>query len=325
MDTTRPCGCKGIRTCLICEQEFGIIRKDYLPDQNDRNSYVYCPWCNKAWSGWDVNLYKDHPNHNGTSVNFSGIFIQLDFLSCAEEDRLMKGIDEMSWAPSQSGRRKQNFGPKCNFKKKRLKLGDFNGFPAFTKFVQEKFRDVEILHDYQTIEQCSLEYNPTRGASIDPHIDDCWVWGERIITVNLLSDCVLTLTPYQGDSGRYNLQDIKTYPAVLNQDGKVISKNGTACVNNHISLENSPHDSDIVVRVPMPRRSLLVMYGSARYVWEHCVLRQDVTERRVCLAYREFTPPYLEGGTHESEGNVILDIARNFWSHEGNSVIAQEV
>jgi hypothetical protein len=30
MASVRPCGCKGIRTCLICEQEYGIAKKDFL-------------------------------------------------------------------------------------------------------------------------------------------------------------------------------------------------------------------------------------------------------------------------------------------------------
>lgn len=26
MDKPRPCGCKGCRTCLICEKEFGLSK-----------------------------------------------------------------------------------------------------------------------------------------------------------------------------------------------------------------------------------------------------------------------------------------------------------
>ena len=37
------------------------------------------------------------------------------------------------------------------------------------------------------MEQCSIEYRPETGARIDPHIDDCWVWGERIVQVWSLS------------------------------------------------------------------------------------------------------------------------------------------
>lgn len=78
----------------------------------------------------------------------------------------------------------------------KLSCGQFNGFPVYSKFVQEKFTKIPILKDYQTIEQCSLEYDPNKGASIDPHIDDCWIWGERVVTVNCLSDSVLTLSRY---------------------------------------------------------------------------------------------------------------------------------
>lgn len=30
MDHPRPCGCKGCRVCLICENEYGITKKDYF-------------------------------------------------------------------------------------------------------------------------------------------------------------------------------------------------------------------------------------------------------------------------------------------------------
>lgn len=76
----------------------------------------------------------------------------------------------------------------------KLAVGQFNGFPEFSQFVQQKFGNVPLLSKFQTIEQCSLEYDPSKGASIDPHIDDCWVWGERVVTVNCLSDSVLTLS-----------------------------------------------------------------------------------------------------------------------------------
>lgn len=184
----------------------------------------------------------------------------------------------------------QNFGPKCNFKKQKIVAGDFGGFPGFSKFVQDKFSLVPLMKEFQTIEQCTLEYNPERGASIDPHIDDCWIWGERIVTVNVVGDSVLTMTYLQEkDRNRYNLALAPT--------------------------EFSDFDanlSDIIVRIPMPARSLLILTGQARYQWEHRVLRDDVKTLRVCLAYREFTPPYLKGGVKCSETiDSIFDKAAN--------------
>ncbi|XP_058794155.1 alpha-ketoglutarate-dependent dioxygenase alkB homolog 4 [Phymastichus coffea] len=291
METVRPCGCKGIRTCLICEAEFDILKPDLASDLKKCQSYVYCPLCEKSWPGWDMNWYKQHPNHPGTPIDFPGVYIQLDFLKHHELQLLIKDLDSLPWDISQSGRRKQNYGPKTNFKKKKLRIGNFNGFPRNTKFVQEKLNEVKELEKFQTIEQCSLEYDPKRGASIDPHIDDCWIWGERIVTVNVLGDSALTMVPYRGNSEKYNLSYVENF-----KDTKLPEK-------------------DIVVRLPMPEGSLMVLYGAARYKWEHAVLREDVSSRRVCLAYREFTKPYLPDskGNCSNESLEILEKAKKFW------------
>lgn len=66
----------------------------------------------------------------------------------------------------------------------------------------------------------------------------------------------------------------------------------------------------------MPALSLIVLYGPARYQFEHCVLREDITHRRVCLAYREFTSFYLPtGDKYENNGKDVLDRAKLFWDH----------
>lgn len=307
LNQTRPCGCKGCRTCLICEVSYGISPPEYKLDK-DKGVYVFCPYCgNKAWPGWDFGIYKQHPNHTGQPIEYSGVYIDLNFLSESEENRLIHEIDRMPWSLSQSGRRKQNFGPKCNFKKKKLQLGDFQGFPLFSKFVQEKFEQIPILSGFRTIEQCSLEYNPEKGASIDPHIDDCWIWGERIVTVNLLSDSVLTMT-YNKNRNRYNLDCVENYPSVLNSEGAL--SDSREC----FKVDSGSSDKREIVRIPMPRRSLLVIYGDPRYNWEHRVLREDISERRVCIAYREFTPPYLKGGCRYDEiGEIVLRKAEEFF------------
>ncbi|KAB0795917.1 hypothetical protein PPYR_09978 [Photinus pyralis] len=289
MDKPRPCGCKGCRTCLICEKTYGITSKAFNFD-NTSGCYVYCPRCNLAWPGWSPKE-QVHPDHHGTPINYPGVYIQENFLSTEEEEDLLHEIDSVPWDLSQSGRRKQNYGPKCNFRQRKLQLGNFDGFPKFSQFVQDKFKDVHLLKDFQTIEQCSLEYDAERGAAIDPHIDDCWIWGERIVTVNLLSDSILTMTA-NSKPAKYNLDCVATYPSIVTGKPYI--------------LDNST--LDYCVRIPMPRRSLLVLYGSPRYDWEHQVLREDITTRRVCLAYREFTPPYLNNPI----GKQITDRATIF-------------
>ena len=89
----------------------------------------------------------------------------------------------------------QDFGPQVNFKKKKLKLDNFTGLPEFSKVLVERmWIQVPALSDFQPVELCNLDYIPERGSSIDPHFDDFWVWGERLVTLNLLSDTILTFS-----------------------------------------------------------------------------------------------------------------------------------
>lgn len=314
MTQPRPCGCKGCRTCLICETQYGADKYKIQLEFDKTKSYVYCPFCNKAWPGWDSDVYKQHPNHDGTPIEYPGVYIQLDFIREEEENVLMKNIDEVPWDISQSGRRKQNYGPKTNFKKMKINAGNFDGFPVFSKFLQDRFEAVPLLKGYDVIEQCSLEYDPSKGASIDPHIDDCWIWGERIITVNCLSDSVLTMTRYHGDTKKYNLHCAEKYCPLVKPDGS-INLECRDLDKTAYEASKSQDDLDVVVRIPMPRRSLLVFYGEPRYHWEHCVLREDISSRRVCIAYREFTPPYMQNGCHEEAGNLVRQ-AKTFWDHK---------
>lgn len=356
----RPCGCKGRRSCLECEQKYGAwcTAKD-VTEQDKAASLVYCPLCDLAWPGWDGDSWTVHPRHEGVSVRLPGVRILLDFVSEAEEAELLQHIDEVPWDTSQSGRLKQNYGPKCNFKKRKAKVDGFTGFPQFTQFVQARFNEVDLLRDFQTVEQCSLDYTISRGASIDPHIDDCWIWGERIPTLSLLSDSVLTLNRYQGEEQRYNLPDVKTYPSVVDEEGKVkdikqLEEFYKDCRDDSVSGSDGVHQEPVdnanktignavakdvpeddcggpvairvpegdcealpaIVRLPMPRRSLLLLYGAPRYAYEHSIMRTDLADRRVCITYRELTPTFLSCGPKKDKGEEIVQIARQFWDHK---------
>lgn len=89
----------------------------------------------------------------------------------------------------------QDFGPQVNFKKRKLKQDNFTGLPQFSKVLVERMWSmVPALSDFQPVELCNLEYVPDRGSSIDPHFDDFWVWGDRLVTLNLLSESTLTFS-----------------------------------------------------------------------------------------------------------------------------------
>ena len=51
-----------------------------------------------------------------------------------------------------------------------------------------------VVEGFEPVEVNVLEYKEDRGSNIAPHMDDFWLWGERIFGLNLLSDTVMTFT-----------------------------------------------------------------------------------------------------------------------------------
>jgi len=304
MNTNRPCGCKSHRSCTVCEAEFGIVPTaapiyQYIQDCTAQYEY--------SIGGDNTELEK---------LGLTGIKILPDFITQEEEDRLISDLDNLSWDVSQSGRRKQNYGPRANFKKRKAKKGQFCGFPACTKFIQDRFRTEPLLEGYRTVEQCSIEYAPEKGSSIEPHIDDAWIWGERIVQLNLMSSTYLTLIPFKGGDSKYNLQDVSVYPRIVEGEQVVYNPFNQKLSNNSYELKDMSDTENVVVKIPLPPRSLLIMFGASRYEWEHCVLREDINSRRAIIAYREFTPPYLPNGELQDVGGEILAAAENFWDED---------
>ena len=70
------------------------------------------------------------------------------------------------------GRFKQDYGPKVNFKKKKIKADEFKGLPFYSKFFIDRFNSLPILTDFIPVELCNLKYEQERAACIEPHIDD---------------------------------------------------------------------------------------------------------------------------------------------------------
>lgn len=117
---------------------------------------------------------------------------------------------------------------------------------------------------------------------------------------------------YKGDRKRYNLPLVESYKSLLLS--QLMEESALAS-----------EFADKIIRIPMPNRSLIVLYGAARYQWEHCVLREDIEKRRVCVAYREFTPPYLsEDSIIQSNdvGGMVLKNSKLFWDHSGRKLSA---
>lgn len=239
-------------------------------------TYFYCDTC--ADRAWLTNNHEHHVsgdiNRETESIAINGIYLKRECITEDEERRLVAAIDSADWIQSQSGRRKQDYGPKANFKKQKCKLGDFKGLPAYIRTTFTRLQaEHELLRDFVPVELCNLEYEPERGAQIDPHLDDTWLWGNRLVTINYLSQTVLTLSKPR---------------LTANEDA-------------------------IEIAIEMPPRSLLVLYDEARYEWYHAIKRKDVTARRLATTLRELTPSFMPGGdNYEAIGKLILTTAAEF-------------
>jgi len=156
------CACKGVRSCYKCE--------------NDPVTQNRIEKSSRAMRDLPVIIQ----NLSQSELEKLGAYVFDNFLTEEEEEMLKKEMDKREWVNSQSGRRKQDFGPKANFKKKKAKLGTFVGIPEIMFPFFERIREIHPhLKDYNPVECLFLEYDPENGAHIDPHFDDDWLWAHE--------------------------------------------------------------------------------------------------------------------------------------------------
>ena len=117
------CGCKGVRTCLVCEGQKTSIHVTKEPV----TSFYQCHNCGRILDEENICVDPNAPPlfTCGKSLRcrpttpalqarctvkglpFEGVTLVKEFVSCDEEEKLAHDIDRSAWAESQSGRRKQ--------------------------------------------------------------------------------------------------------------------------------------------------------------------------------------------------------------------------
>ncbi|XP_052023530.1 alpha-ketoglutarate-dependent dioxygenase alkB homolog 4 isoform X1 [Apodemus sylvaticus] len=285
----QECGCKGIRTCLICERQRQRDPSWHLSPQK-KCRFLYCPD-----TGWALGA--EGSGFEGWAFPFPGVTLVQDFVTPEEEAELVCLMDRDPWKLSQSGRRKQDYGPKVNFRKQKLKMAGFRGLPCFSQKVVRRMGRYPGLEDFRPVEQCNLDYSPERGSAIDPHLDDAWLWGERLVSLNLLSATVVSMSPEA--PGSLPLCSAPSVGPGAFEDSIVAPSRSVPC-------------QEVEVAISVPRRSLLVLTGAARHQWTHAIHRRHITARRVCATFRELSNEFLPGGKQQELGQELLQAALSF-------------
>ncbi|XP_015346947.1 alpha-ketoglutarate-dependent dioxygenase alkB homolog 4 isoform X1 [Marmota marmota marmota] len=286
-EVLQQCGCKGIRTCLICEgQRCGDPPWQLSPQKT--HHFLYC-----SDSGWAVGA--EDSDFEGWAFPFPGVTLIEDFVTREEEAEMVRLMDRDPWKLSQSGRRKQDYGPRVNFRKQKLKMAGFCGLPSFSREVVQRMGLYPGLEGFQPVEQCNLDYCPERGSAIDPHLDDAWLWGERLVSLNLLSPTVVSM--HREAAGSLLL---------------CAAPSAEALGDSVIAPSRSVPCQEVEVAIPIPCRSLLVLAGAARHQWTHAIHRRHIEARRVCATFRELSAEFSPGGAQQDLGRELLQMALSF-------------
>lgn len=176
------------------------------------------------------------------------------------------------WKDSQSGRRKQDFGPAPNFKKRKVKPSELPGMPVELKRLlttvmrevdRETVNSATELPPFVIAQASCLDYDSSVLSNLDPHVDDVWLWGPRVAGVSLLAGCIMTF---------------------VREDGAMVD-------------------------VHLPRRWGFVLSGESRYQWLHGIRHSGIQGRRLSITMRELAPG---AGIDEELQRTILDFAQRY-------------
>lgn len=183
---------------------------------------------------------------------FTGVTVLRDIVSPAEERELLRRIGAAPFVAAQSGKRKQHFGIRANFKRRRLNDDGFAGLPPFAHFLEARVRERAgrpMWRAFEATDVFVLRYDASNQANLDFHVDDGFVYGDPIAGISLESASVLRFVSCSSEEAR--------------------------CVQ---------------VAVPLPRRSAILLSGAARTVWQHGVAAGDIDVRRTSITLRTLAP-----------------------------------
>lgn len=160
-----------------------------------------------------------HPNFI-TAEEETQLVSALDSLERDAQDDEQLGQKQGCLTSSQSGRRKLDYGPRINYKAMKCKPPEPGGVPERllrSKALQRilEYRNVEtaandaakssastpardvflsgnVHRDFHPAGWFFQEYTRRKGSNFDAHIDHQFIWGDRILDLNMLSESVLS-------------------------------------------------------------------------------------------------------------------------------------
>jgi DNA N6-methyl adenine demethylase len=266
-DNRMVCVCTGVRWCAACvDPEVRLARGLQTP-------FEWPGYLTETLQQGQVDCFDIDQQRAPSCADFVGLRVIRDAISLEEEAAVLSEIDNAAFRSAQSGKMKQHYGVRVNFKKQRILLGDFSGLPGYVRRLEDIARQrlaedeqaTAALRSFVAMDAFVLRYAPERQSNLDLHTDDTFSYGEVILGLSMGSDSVLTFVRQASDA-------------------------------------RSPYG----VRVPIPARSLSVLFGDARSSWRHGILAGDIQSQRTSVTVRTLSDELKASDI----GRQVLDIAR---------------
>ncbi|KAI8370127.1 hypothetical protein EDC96DRAFT_503153 [Choanephora cucurbitarum] len=181
-----------------------------------------------------------------------GLLVIKEFVNESEELELIEAVDKQPWSGLGIGpnpelkRRTQQYGHLFSYRYRKV-LEEYGPLPEFSQLLVDRIMQHQLMPNTPN-HLLVNEYNA--GQGIMPHIDAPALFGPVILSLSLLSDCIMKFT-----------------------------------------LEEK--EVDIV----LPRRSIAVLTGDARYKYKHSISKDLIEttpddtlihrDRRVSFTFRE--------------------------------------
>jgi len=210
-----------------------------------------------------------------------GHFLVPDFVSPEEELELVAELDAIAppWTQSafngaHSGKR---WGVECDLARRVVRPARLE-MPASLERLAARMRALghPALANFRPNEANAISYRRDAGHRLDPHVDDRQLSGDVLVNLSLRGDCVMTYEP------------LRRKPLSSRAKMKLNPTEGSRGVEAPPPRE----EDDQTVRIHLPRRSLQVQSGSARFDFAHGVRRDDLRDpRRVSVTFRESKTP----------------------------------
>ncbi|CAG8503761.1 14999_t:CDS:2 [Dentiscutata heterogama] len=119
-----------------------------------------------------------------------GLYIVEDFITETEEQELIRAIDSRIWCGNGVACVEKSF---CNFQVIHRNITDIGPLPTFTEFIIKRFKQQKIIDFEDEPNMCIInEYEA--GQGIMPHTDAATIFGPIILSLSLLSSCLMKFT-----------------------------------------------------------------------------------------------------------------------------------